>query len=106
MGKAKHTPGPWNTSDDGYGSWKFQGGYRGTIKSADGEVVFAGPASFNALRGKTPEQTEANARLMAAAPELLEALRDVLEYMPSLTAFQRERIRRAERAIANAEGRA
>lgn len=44
---------------------------------------------------------------VASAPdltvELLAALKDVVEYMPSVTAFQRERLRRADAVIAKAE---
>lgn len=44
--------------------------------------------------------------LLAQRDALLVALKAVLEYMPSVTAFQRQRIRTAEAAIASVEGQA
>ena len=73
----EHTPGPWKADEAGYGDWRWEGGYRGTIVAANGDTVYAGPASFAALKGKTVAQAEANARLIAAAPELLEACQEV-----------------------------
>lgn len=59
-----HTPGPWR---------------------ADGEDVFSGHtcqathiANANPIRDMFRRTAEANARLIAAAPELLEALKDAL----------------------------
>lgn len=48
--------------------------FAGVIKAKNGFDVVAGPYSFGALRGCTKKQAEANAVLMAAAPELLDAL--------------------------------
>jgi hypothetical protein len=62
-----HTPGPWKmkryTGHDPKGDWP------GEITGADGTEVYGGPFSFRALRGKTDAEAEANARLIAAAPE-------------------------------------
>jgi len=54
--EAKHTPGPW---------------------TAKGQYVFAGPDCIGICDtdNASVERCEANARLMAAAPDLLEALR-------------------------------
>lgn len=79
--KAAHTPGPWTAKANGYKGWEFKGGYLGLIVGADGFEVFAGPASFHALRGRTPKEAEANARLIAAAPEMLAALKDILGFL-------------------------
>lgn len=61
---AQHTPGPWrigvSSAVEGRafdGSWKF--------------VAFP-------VRGGTPDQADTNARLIAAAPELLAALKAAL----------------------------
>lgn len=60
----QHTPGPWNISGvrDGGGLWLH-------IGAAGSPMVLA---SMNEVHA----DTEANARLIAAAPELLEALTD------------------------------
>lgn len=56
----KHTPGPWKC-----------GGHKGRIIYApDGFAV--GDATV--FHGRNPDDTEHNARLMAAAPEMLAAL--------------------------------
>jgi len=52
-----HTPGPWQTKDIGHGHCICP------------DVAWVGLTSK-----QTPEETAANARLIAAAPELLEAL--------------------------------
>jgi hypothetical protein len=55
----KHTPGPWNYDRSGYSLYVNSGR----------EVVTA-----LLMDGKRLETSEANARLIAAAPDLLEAL--------------------------------
>lgn len=67
MSAAKHTPGPWVLQDDG------------SIASADAGMI-CNPAyaeDFPCLddeeRGPFDDECQANARLIVAAPELLEA---------------------------------
>jgi hypothetical protein len=64
----KHTPGPWHVV-------KVPGG-NPTIKGSDGHSV----ACLGNNRKRTTEEQWANARLMAAAPQLLQALKDLLPY--------------------------
>lgn len=59
--KAQHTPGPWSLEYD----------YSLVMKH---HIVTAGPIGPD---GATQEERQANARLMAAAPELLEALNTI-----------------------------
>jgi hypothetical protein len=107
-----HTPGPWevNTlngrlpivrrSNRPYGEAST---YSSSIKAANGHVCV-----LDFGYGKAAED-EANAHLIAAAPELLAALRRFVELYdgvrdsigPSVTAT----LTRAEAAIAKAEGR-
>ncbi len=64
MSNNNHTPGPWKIE---------QGGGRGAwIEGTDGE--YAALAA-----GNTDERANANASLIAAAPELLEALEAFVE---------------------------
>ena len=61
--QAKHTPGPWAVGDE----------ERNNIVGPGGQVASVGPfASGGASRGDFDTMT-ANARLIAAAPELLAA---------------------------------
>lgn len=48
------------------------------IVGGDGSSVYAGPASFHSLRGETIAICDANAKLMAASPEMYEAIGDFL----------------------------
>ena len=69
--KAAHTPGPWKVSD----TWRSDGlaGETWHVKIESGHELIV-PA--NAL-GATEEKAQANARLIAAAPELLELLKEI-----------------------------
>lgn len=67
MSKATHTPGPWSATQNAYSVWFVNGGEEhdnGRVKYRD---LVCGGNNHDTL-------TEANARLIAAAPDLLEAL--------------------------------
>ena len=97
--ETKHTPGPWELEE-----WEFDYGPTGDF-------------SIYQSRSKTPrmpiacvqlpfhgKRTEANARLIAAAPELLEAaieLKDVCN-RPSAARTRAEAWRKLDKAIAKA----
>ena len=74
----KHTPGPWQTAGKGYTD--------ATIYDSEGEIWLATACHDHAgaYSGKpcpgfpTNDQCEANAHLIAAAPDLLLALENVL----------------------------
>lgn len=68
MGISKHTPGPWSYWS-GYNPWDK---IEAQITAEGGDIVIA---SYNHY---IPEG-EANAQLLAAAPELLEALDEAIE---------------------------
>jgi hypothetical protein len=90
--KLSHTPGPWETGRNMHG---FDSTYSGpTIYSADHLMI------AETLGGMPDEQVAANARLIAAAPDLLSALREIAAFDPHPTAQAV-----ALRAIAKAEGR-
>ena len=62
--KPKHTPGPWCYFDLGERR-KFS-------------IVHNGPICYIGDNGNGPDNTEANARLIAAAPELLSVVEGML----------------------------
>lgn len=72
MSAAKHTPGPWFI----FGNGHCVGGAN-TDPTTVAEHPTAGIAMCGMAR-RDPAECEANARLVAAAPCLLQALRDVL----------------------------
>ena len=97
--ETKHTPGPW----EAVGLTVCQ------VPPGGREIIFG---AHNTRSGDKDER-QANARLIAAAPELLEALREFVSLMPSaeglgghapIGAFQIV-ADLARAAIAKAEGR-
>lgn len=66
--KAGHTPGPWSVSGPTANSHEIQINFTSTSQVA----AIVNRNTY--LSGIGREEAEANARLMAAAPELLEAL--------------------------------
>lgn len=94
MSGATHTPGPW-ASGRPYTHTNNQAGLR--ITGADGFVVVTGFC-----------QSDEDLRLIAAAPELLDALIDFVEVayrdLNGLAAIQPE-LKKARAAIAKATGR-
>lgn len=71
MNAAPHTPGPWSVDEVS----EYTGAVR--ITAANGDVVAR--AACYGPQSETPHAQAANARLIAAAPELLEALRGLHE---------------------------
>ncbi len=87
----EHTPGPWGVAPNGK-------------QVLAPHVIQRDNVLVRKLSGATPEQVEANARLIAAAPELLDALRKVLEFDGSGDAYQWDAIQdTAWAVIAKAE---
>ena len=89
----KHTPGPWEVcigEVDG-GLFEIYQGEINTICRGDDEMI----------------DWKANARLIAAAPEMLEALEDYIDLYPfrdKMNFRQRSTFDKAKRAIAKAKG--
>ena len=96
MEQQKHTPGPWEAEwHRKYKQWN--------VFPESGKAV----VSVTDLCGEySKEETEANARLIAAAPELLEALQGLLDCMaiPSSICKERPAYEAARAAIAKATG--
>lgn len=73
------TPGRWKLQR--YAGHNAEKDWPGKIVSEHGVEIYAGPFSFRALRGRTDEEAEANARLIAAAPSLFAACQDALKLL-------------------------
>lgn len=103
-----HTPGPWL-----YYKNDFTGGF--TLRDSINRLIgsTSSPSGVDARLGSpyTRYGCEANARLIAAAPELLEALEDVREWIsnwdPNFTHDPewQESATRIDVAIAKAKGK-
>jgi hypothetical protein len=100
MTEVKHSPAPWSIEGS-------HGRYQDSLCDANGQAVAAiwTRKSYPKADDLCPSLTgEANARLIAAAPDLLEALKGIVcEYEDS---FHDPRLDQARAAIAKAEGRA
>lgn len=94
----QHTPGPWWVYDE---SDRYPG-----IEAASCSIVVLGDEkrNFHGVQGVTDEESLANARLIASAPDMLEALRQVAAswYRDEVPHGIREL---AIKTIAKAEGR-
>ena len=96
---SKHTPGSWRVGNSFMESGVF---------SADGKTIVAlthGSARYYRRQEQIAEQ-DANARLIAAAPDLLEALMGLRLYVDPMMGGEEvdNAIRAANAAIAKAEG--
>lgn len=104
-----HTPGPWAVGFDANG---WEDGDINVIADKCG-LVCSIPRQLNGLYhspgvGRTHDNQEANARLIAAAPELLAALQELVAYDEGSSAegeYGYEVLHRCRSAIAKAEGR-
>jgi hypothetical protein len=127
--KSEHTPGPWKYfTDTRYGPYKTDG-KRGNphyhqwwIESDTRKCVAVLEVPYLALppikhepsviieHTETVREVEANACLIAAAPELLQVLKDCLQSLERLPdvdgAYRVTCISEAKQAIAKAEGSA
>ncbi|MCK9569769.1 hypothetical protein M0R72_12570 [Candidatus Pacearchaeota archaeon] len=108
MSEAKHTAGPWHT-DRRYGCHAIVDSKGQDLCYQDVEA-YSGPgepAGSVTSRGRTTFELEANARLIAAAPDLLAACKELfaLACMPSqFTESKRQKLLdHARDAIARAE---
>ena len=104
---AEHTPGPWFVFPNGH----CVGGPTGLL-DADPNEKTAGVAMCG-MRLRTEEEIEANARLIAAAPDLLAACEDYLRELqswsesntPPTDSTMAELRQRTADAIAKAKGK-
>lgn len=93
-GRVSHTPGPWRI-------YEFEHRYPG-IESERLSVVLWGHEDEDAgVRGHTHAEAIANAHLIAAAPKMLEALREVAHHADDECGF----MVLVRAAILKAEGR-
>ena len=94
---SKHTPGPWEIQrDSGLHIYITQ----------PSDTPNRVPGYYAEIRRFTTdsEQVEANARLIAAAPDLLEACEQLLKLVDLLSPVEGDTHRKAQRAIAKARG--
>jgi len=105
---SKHTPGPWFVNDNPLKMSEYC-----ILAESRGTAFGASVAIANQREGRnplSPEEAKANAQIMSAAPELLEALKIVTNDLACLVenagkqAALDPRIKKARAAMAKAEG--
>lgn len=99
----RHTPGPWKAAQAANGEWHV---FDPRAQGAQGSMIARGISSGAPHLGEGPACVEANAHLIAAAPELLVAGKRALEIldgiiMGDIPAKEKSMLRAA---IAKAEG--
>lgn len=111
MSANKWTPGPWETEIAEYGSRRIGTVFCGGKTIAQICGLGAGPRSGpTAGFGALTATTDANARLIKAAPDLAKALAELIEeYDPNMKAFaynapRKAKWERARAALAKARG--
>jgi len=101
--KTKHTPGPWETKPEECDKPYIR--IRGTRLGSRYKVANAITPVYDGVGAREAEETRANARLIAAAPELLEALRGLMKLDEDLCSEGAiEALDKARAAIAKATG--
>jgi hypothetical protein len=101
--KTSFTPGPWKATKDRHGAWQ--------IDAANGSAWIAKTVPMRSLTtGMAELDTEDDARLIAAAPDLLEALQNLLirfqRRRPGVWGESTEPVIAARAAIRKATGEA
>ena len=89
----KHTPGPWKVANNS------RSVLAGTVKINQQ----AGPAAQSAaVEAKNEFTLRANAKLISAAPEMLEALTELVEWSKRSNGTSKQVVDKAKAAIAKA----
>lgn len=105
---SRHTPGPWRIFDS---EFAIRVGIEGANNTS--VVAFGAKGDDSGVWGETTEESKANARLIASAPELLWALGVLLamvsndpKYASETAPFiHRKALEKARQAIAKAGGK-
>lgn len=114
VNQVSHTPGPWIASMQVARDGQELGWIIDTLGPRGGRIGWASRAYADTntgarLDGVEGNESEANARLIAAAPELLAALRDLCDAIPDETIADDPPlgvwVTQARAALAKAEGR-
>jgi ParB-like chromosome segregation protein Spo0J len=97
-----HAPGPWAI-------YEHPGGSPGIEGEGFSVVVFGDPDDDCGVHGRTDDEALANARLIAAAPDLLDALKwaeRLMDDFSMISPLLADAVDKARAAIAKAEGKA
>jgi len=98
--KTKHTPAPWEADNTGFGKMQIWNAKEARMDFNDLHLI----ATIYSVEVKGGNQLKANAKLIAAAPELLEALHHCVQALKVINSMGATKpiIERAEAAIKKA----
>lgn len=98
---SKHTPGPWSLGKRGKTTQHIDGGH-----AVRNEGWWSLAKVYVVVDDEPSEAGEANARLIAAAPEMLASLVEVMDWLgrPNELTLSDEQVERIRAAIAKATG--
>ena len=104
MPVTKHTPGPWGTLPEECDKPYIR--VRGTVLGRRYKVANVITPIYDGVHEREAEETRANARLIAAAPDLLEALQTIAGHLDDTAACNSDKAMAstARAAIAKATG--
>ena len=102
--KEKHTPGPWHYSEVIRGRDQYYRQIRADFKIAEVHACHSGVAGTKKGRA----EDEANARLIAAAPEMYEVLSELLDTLEMSKGYgfdeEYEKLRKVLAKVEGSEG--
>lgn len=96
-----HTPGPWAVVEHDHAICIQT---ESPSKTKYGAARYAAIGGFDRNDRAQLEEARANARLIAAAPDLLESLREMVDLVGMAIPFDGPQQRKARKAIARATG--
>lgn len=103
--ETKHTPGPWKVSqvvpNSELPKGKRKTGYSGSIGYVWTDRPYPGGVCLAEVRGHYVGEEEANARLIAAAPDLLAALEAVNGMLDNFPGFDSRAVPFTDKATGN-----
>lgn len=95
--KTSHTPGPWIAG-------RCASGHEGVFADG-GKILVVRFGEGQDEEWDEPKNAKANARLAAAAPDLLTVAREIVQYLRAYPELNQRCAELAEDAIAKAEGK-
>lgn len=98
MPEAKHTPGPWITHRDGQTIYRKREGTKVATASIEA------PRHRNGTGFLARTEARANAHLICASPDLLEACEELLELLDQHGLTNYHEVDQARKAVAKARG--
>lgn len=96
--KTTHTPGPWNAHQPG-----FKGLVSGVVRDKQNRFVATTASPVSGEYNRDENEIDANARLIASAPELLKELQNLVDVLQEQLTDEAKENESIEEAIGRAQ---